>query len=232
MATPEQLRMSLEQYAQRGFGKPKVAEGMLERWLSDVNRLQQDNDALIQQRAVIMRNSDLSNEGRQKALTKLANEAVKKLSWVGEKRNRTIDAQARLRTLCLDYMTRPKGADAMMGYFREREIRDSLRTGSQQDREIAFLKAAERLDAETMRALLDRPGGSLVEGNIRSRGEEQYGARRNPEAWANLHDLDIYLDHLHGVIGHAAHVLLDMGADPAVVKETLAEESVKQVAHA
>lgn len=231
MATAEQFRMSLQQYIQRGFGQPHKATGMLARWQEDLDHLHRDNEELIEAQSVIMRNNRLSREGRQQDLAELGTEtAIKKLAWLGERSARTLEARERLRSLCLDYADRPKGMDPTQAYFREREVRDSLRTHSQHDKEIAFLKAAESLDAESMRALQNGPGGAWIKGDVLVRAEQVYGAIRNPEAWSNLQGVEIYLTHLQGVIQHAARVLLTLGADPVVVKDVLGIQT-EEAAH-
>ena len=86
---------------------------------------------------------------------------------------------------------------------------------------MTFLQAAQCLDGESMRALLDGPGGPWISGEVRSRGEELYASRRNAEAFETLRDLGVYEEHLQGVRDHAARVLLTMGADQARIKEFL-----------
>jgi hypothetical protein len=152
----------------------------------------------------------------------LAEAAAKELAWIGTKVAELLEAKARLRALIFDFMPRLKGNEVVQ-YWREREMRDSLRGRPQLERDMTFLQAAQRLDGESMRALLDGPGCPWISGEVRSRGEELYASRRNAEAFETLRDLGVYEEHLQGVRDHAARVLLTInhGTDPARIKEFL-----------
>jgi hypothetical protein len=215
----------------RRFGQPGRADSQLERWLEIVQRAEAQAQAWSQRESAIMRNVKLSNEGRKDAKATLADEARKESKWLGDKRAQIVEARSRLRELVLD-TARPKGADPLISFLREQEIRSAYRGRPQVDRDVAFLGAAERLDAETMRALLDVPGtGAGVSDEARRRGEASYGQRKNPEAWGRIQELDVLLDHVASVAEQLGRVLLTMGADPVAVKAALGIQT-EESAHA
>ncbi len=84
-----------------------------------------------------MRNSRLSNEGKQTAKAELGKAAIQDVKWLGAKLTDAETAAARYKALLLGYMARPKG-DAAEQYALELEVRNDLRAKPQQDRDIAF----------------------------------------------------------------------------------------------
>lgn len=236
MSTFEQALSAIQEHQRRGFGDlgNRRAPSMLEKWQQDLERAESNYQDFIEQEASIRRNTTLSNEGKQAAKAELAKTAIKKLSWIGERVANTNAAGERLRATCLDYQTRPKGANEGVAEAREREVRDSLRTKSQSDRDMAFFRAAEQLDGETMRALMNGPGGPWIEGDILARAETVFAERRNPVAFRSWQELDVYREYLVGIANHAAQVLLTMtvGAERPAILKALGIEEKEAPAHA
>lgn len=224
MATTGELGMSLKEYRRNPFHNPTRAEGQVLRFVEIVTQTEGWNESVAKREFAIANNSNLSDVGKRDARSKLALEALQELRFLGDKLSQTIEAIDRLKRQSLDYGTRPKGADPLLSYLREREVRDYLCDATFQEREIAFLRAAERLDAETMRAMLDAPGQPWITADMRARGDEAYGERKNPEAWLMIQDLDVLREHVQGIANHAGHVLLTLGAGSAAIKDAIAAQ--------
>lgn len=222
MVTPEQLVARSQEDQRRATSAPHHGESQLSRWVEIAVMVERQAQEWVKQEAAISRDTRLSDQGRREAMAAHAQKAVPETKWLGDKRNQIIETIARLRALCLDFMERPKGADLTEAYFRERELRDGLRGRPQVERDGAFLRAAERLDRETMRALLDAPGAEpWVSEEARRRGETSYGQRKNAEVWARVQDLEVLLDHVSGLADHVGQVLLTMGGEPSAIKKAL-----------
>ena len=234
MSIFEQPLSAVREHQRRGFGERgnRKAPSMLERWQEDLQRAESNYQDFIQQEASIMRNSALSNEGKQAAKAELAKTAIRKLSWIGEKVANTSAALGRLRATSIDFMNRPKGIEAVQD-AREREVRDSYRAKPHHDRDMAFFRAAERLDSETMRALQEAPGGPWITGDILARAETMFAERRNPVAFQNWQELDVYREYLQGIAAHAASTLLTLtlGAERAAIMTALGIEDTEAPAH-
>lgn len=139
---------------------------------------------------------------------------------MGEKLTGAKEVKARQMKVCLDYMTRPKGNESAQE-DREREVRDSYRAKPQHDRDMAFFRAAERLDDETMRGLQGGPGGAWIGGESLSRAEQLYAERRNPELYSEWQAIEVFIEHIESLATFAAQVLLTltMGTErPAILK--------------
>ena len=184
----------------------------------------------------IKSDGQLSRAGHAEKIRELAAVAAQEFSWIGREIAQVHEVEGRLKSLALDYMIPPKTSNETVEYFRGKEIRDDLRGQPQHDRDMRFLRAAEALDAEVMRALQTGPGGPWIKGETLQRAEEMYGQRRNPEAWKNLQSLAVYLEHLTGLATHIGLALLGWRAEPAAIKKALGvavapEERVKEAAH-
>jgi hypothetical protein len=189
--------------------------------------LEQLLEKAVEREAAISRDSRLSDEGRRLAKAELAQSLIEDMRWLGNERRKSIEIQTRMRALVLDYLERPKDVDPDIAYKREKEIRDDYRARPQQERDLAFMKAAEVRNAEVMRALLTAPGiEPWISEDIHRRGDTVYGRAKNAEIWGRLEDLDVLLDYVGGLADHAALALVSMGADRAGVKEALAITSI------
>ena len=237
MANLEQLHSSLQQFQQRGFGPRgnRTASGLLPKWSEILERFTFNAQDFIKAEAAIMRNSALSNEGKQAAKAELAKSAIEKVSWVGGKLAGAQQARDRWKAVCLDYMAQPKG-DAMTLEHRAFEVRVRHRDKPQNEIDMVFLQAAERLDGEVMRALQAGPGGPMIAGEMLSRAEHIYAERRNPQLFQQWQEIEVLIEHIEGVANHGAQVLLTMtlGAErPAILKALGLQEAKEEVpAHA
>jgi hypothetical protein len=200
-----------------------------------MDRARAQVEDLLKREFAIKKDSRLSAEGKVEKLRELAEVATEEFRWIGREVDHIHEAQARLNALCLDYLIVPRDTDKQIQYWREMEIRQSLRHQPEHVRNIAFLKAAEQLDGETMRAIQTGPGGPWIAGEPIKRAEEIYGQRRNPEAWKTLQSLNVYLEHVLGVADHIAQALLTWRAEPSSIKKALginmASEETKGAVH-
>lgn len=222
MSTPDQLFSSIQAFQQREFGPKgnRRAPGLIGPWMELLQRAAGVVETLAKRESAIMRDTNLSREGRAKALADLGKAAPSDFRFVGEKLTNAQEFKSRCMKACLDYMTRPKGNESVQE-DREREVRDSYRAMPQLDRDLAFLKAAEQVNAETMRGLQAGPGGPWISGEALSRAEQLYAERRNPELYAQWQAIEVLIEHIQGIATHAAQVLLTMtmGTErPAILK--------------
>lgn len=232
-----QVRAGIISNQQRGFGPKgnRQAPDRLEKWAEIEDRAQAQVEDLLKRELAIKTDSRLSREGHAEKLRELAAVAVQEFSWIGRELAQVQEAQDRLKSLCLDYLNPLKNSNETVEYFRGKEVRDDLRSQPQRDRDMRFLRAAESLDAEVMRALQTGPGGPWIQGETVERAEQMYGERRNPEAWANLRCLSVYRDHVTALASHVGLALLAWRAEPSAIKKALGvavapEEPVKELA--
>ena len=223
---------------QRGFGPTgnRQAPDRRERWAEIENRAQAQVEDILKRELAIKADGRLSREGRAEKLRELAAVAAQEFSWIGREIAQVHEVEGRLKSLALDYLAVPKDADKQVQYWREKEARDEFRGRPQHDKNMRFLQAAEAKDHEVMRALQAGPGGPWIQGETLQRAEEMYGQRRDPEAWARLQSLRVYLDHMQGLAAHIGLALLAWRAEPAAIKKALGvavapEERVKEAAH-
>lgn len=231
--TPDQFTAFLTEAKESGLGIQgnRKAPGMLAPYLDIVERVTAANERLTERRSAVMRDANLSREGRERALAALAPVAIKEFSFVGEKLTNAKEAVVRCQTGCLDYRARPTGNEVVQE-GREREFRDSLRAKPQHDRDMAFYRAAERLDAEGMRGLMSGPGGPWISGEMLSRGETMYAERRNPQLHEQWQQIDVLIERLEGIARFAAQVLLTLGAERPATLKALGIEEKEEAAHA
>lgn len=220
--SPDQQAVFLDEALRRGFGPKgnRRAPDMLAPFQELVEHARGVNETLTKQHSAIMRDTNLSREGRERALLALGQAAPKNFRFLGEKLTNAQEARDRWKAACLDYMTRPKGNEQVQE-DREREVRDSYRAKPQQDRDMVFFRAAERLDGETMRGLQGGPGGPWISGEALSRAEQLYAERRNPELYRQWQEIDVLIEHIEGLATFALQVLLTltMGTErPAILK--------------
>ena len=217
MNTPDQMKNYLNDRREQGFGKRGKGASQLARYLALIDRADAMNDTLIKKIAEIERRSILSRQGKDDAKRDVATEFIKESGWLQRDSTETAEKRNWLLAQVLDYKIPDKTVDPLLAYFRQKEIRDSLRTHPQSDQVVTFLRAAERLDAETMRALLTGPGEPWITEDAQQRGEEAYGQRKDPERWGLIRDLALLADQIDGIKNFFAHCLLSLGASKDAV---------------
>ena len=167
-----------------------------------------------------LRDTTLTQEGKQKKLSALAENIVKDFAFVAAPLKDVKAAMTRLMHLMLDPITtKPKG-DAMVIFMREQELR---RTIPKDEAYKAYLLALEADDLETVRAILSAPGAPWITGDIRRRGEEQYAQRTNPKAWAQVQSLDYFKDHVESLVEQVRGWFLALGASEESIQKVLGE---------
>jgi hypothetical protein len=221
--TFDQVLASMISNRQRRFGQKgnREAPDRLERWAEIEDRARAQVEDHLKRELAIKTDSRLSAEGRAEKLHELAQTGTEECSWLGRELAQIHEIEERLKSLCLDYMAMPKNSNESVEYFRGKEVRDDLRGQPQHDRDMRFLRAAESLDAEVMRALQSGPGGAWVKGEVVQRAEEMYGQRQDPSAWARLQSLKVYLQHVEALATHIGLALLALRADPSAIKKAL-----------
>ena len=171
----------------------------------------------------ILRDRATSDEGKAAALAALGEKSVEKFRSLGKQIEQ---ADASLR----EYEDQLYGAlrvpatesDAMrlIRELRASEIRGSV-AGDTHD--TTFLLALEKDDLETVLALLDAPGGSLVSAEVLERGKATYAKRMNAALSARLQSVEYRRERLQGIANFVAQMLRRMGAKPETVATVFGE---------
>jgi hypothetical protein len=219
----EQALASIKTLQPRGFGPKgnRQALDRLDRWAEIEDRARSQVEDLSKQESAIRLDSRLSDAGKAEKGLELAQTETTNFGWIGREITQTSEAQDRLRALSLDFLTGAKDADKLLEFLREQEVRQHFRNQPEHERQMAFLKAAERLDGETMRAFQTGPGGPWIAGETLQRAEQSYSERRNREAWKNLQSLGVYAEHLNALAMLIARALLSYGAEPRAIEKAL-----------
>ncbi len=171
--------------------------------------------------SAVLANKRLSDIGRQEEILKVAVEATADLGPIRRPIEATKEAMQRLRAVVLDYQDLPEGVDKIEALMLSQEVRQEFRGRPQHEKDAAFLQAADRQDRTTMRAFLTAPGGAWIDGEVRQRGDEAYGARRDPAAWAMLQRLERLYEFYVSLGRMIAIALLAYGLESSQVEKAL-----------
>ena len=171
----------------------------------------------------ILRDRATSDEGKSAALVVLAEKHVEKFRSLG-KQIEQADASLREYEEQLYGVLRvpAKESDAMrlIRELRAREIRGSV-VGDTHD--TTFLLALEKGDLETVLALLDAPGGSLVSDEVLQRGKVAYAQRTNKALYAKWQSVEYRRERLRGIANFVAQMLRRLGARSENIAAALGE---------
>lgn len=178
-------------------------------------------DTLLQKEKTVLGNPRLSNVGKQEKVREVAEGALNETGPIRRKIETVREAMNRVRGLTVDYMSLPKDIDRLEQLLLAQEIRAEFRRRPQHEKDSAFFAAAQKLDAQTMRAFMTAPGGSWVSSEFLQRAERAYAERRNPEAYAQLQPLTQLYDHLVSLSRLIAVALLQYQVEPAALEKAL-----------
>ena len=106
----------------------------------------------------------------------------------------------------------------MVTIMREQELR---RTIPKHEANAVYLRALERDDLETARAILDAPGAPWVSDEVRRRGEDAYAERTNPKAWETVQSLEYLHAHLDSLAGQTRTWFVALGASKESIQKTI-----------
>ena len=173
------------------------------------------------QEARIGADRNLSDKGKVDTRVAVAVPVIKQVAFVQKAFTDAQNAEARLRHLLLDPITQRPAGDPVVIFLREKEIRDSIRSLDVNQSTAFFLRALEKDDLETTRALLDSPGPALVAADIRARGEESYARRTNRAAFEKQQALTYLIEYLQSLVVHCAQWLVSLDASAEDVAKAL-----------
>jgi hypothetical protein len=184
------------------------------------DRLETQFNGFRDQLAKIVVDPRLSPEGQRMKRVELATKWLEELKWLATQVVDATAAVARLRAL----------AFALPPIITKRDPRDQcardlfivLRYVDQDQaaRDIRFLKAYQAEggpDVETIQAMLDAPGGSLVSPEMQDRAQRQYAEQTKPDLLHTLEQTKGMLDLLQGPADHVQRWLTGLGVKPAAV---------------
>jgi hypothetical protein len=163
-----------------------------------------------------------SEEGKREALAAFATKvASNKFAYLGNALMKSKESEEGLTNTLLGAITKRPTGDPVVLYSREKEIRDQVRLLDINQRNSHYLKRLEADDLETIRALLDCPGGSMVDQEVRERAEDAYALRTNPDKYRKLKSVQLFQEHLRSLAVQVSMWLRDLGGDEQVVNEAL-----------
>lgn len=171
----------------------------------------------------IMADRKSSDEGKQDQLHALITERLPQFEWLGRVMADMDANHERLRTQLFTVKSPEK--NDVLRYFRALEIRDDYRDAEANERNGAFLAAAQQNDEETLAAFLDKPGKPLLTEEHTQRGLALRAQRFLPVEYDRFRQVTLLRDYLGAVRDAIALWLRACGLDPvkihAVVGGTL-----------
>jgi hypothetical protein len=163
--------------------------------------------ALQEKAAKIRDNKSLSEVGRREQLIDLAKKTD--LSFLTRSKEAAESTIAQLRGLLFAV---PKSEhEPMMGFAREREIRDWYKDKPESVLIAAYARAVEGGDHERVRALTQGPLGSLVNADYQQRVQAEAAEKSQPAVFANYGHAQNLQEHLNSLEVHAKSVLHQLG---------------------
>lgn len=151
----------------------------------------------------------LTDEGKRRARLRVGKETLEKLAPI----TKTLEYIRRERDSIASKITAGDSKPPTIeDLYREREYRDRLYGMDESERQRVFLQAVEQNDPLTLRAFFNAPSfARLINDRVEAEGKRIIAERRNPEAAAELADLEFahaaltenYNDIVAGVKGEA-----------------------------
>lgn len=171
--------------------------------------------ALADQVTKIRDDNALSDVGKQQRLAELAKK--QDLGFFASPRTANEENIAQLRGLLFAI---PKSEhEPMMGFAREREIRDWYKDKPANVILAAYQHAVQGGDHERVRALTQGPLGSLVEAEFQQRVQIEHAEKAQPAMFANFEEAQNLKEHLDSLEIHARQVLQELVAANAPVAD-------------
>jgi hypothetical protein len=205
----------------------RLTTSALNTLMPDYVRLQDTVRASMAKADTIQRDRSLSDEGKQKAKAKMANEHIDNYSFIGGRRTNNAE---RIRNLhatnyaaVLDVPQDSDSTKALIRELRAGEIRSLHRNA--ENRDSVFLTALEHGHLETVHALLNAPDGSWVSPDIRQRGAELYASRNTPKEYAALMDAFSVRGHFDMLAEVTRSAFTALGGDPERIAKVLKVQS-------
>lgn len=174
----------------------------------------------------ILADRSRSDEGKHTAIVALVNDSLESFGFLG----RVVadlegDAQQTRANIFGVRVPPSWGSDAVLQYWRGKEIRDEFRGLQQPQRDSRFLQAAEADHEATLWAVLNTPDDQpLVREEVKSRALEERAKRQNPQAFHRLGQLTTSAEELGGLRDHVVQWLRGLGGNPKVIYAALGGE--------
>ncbi|SRR6266545_6531564 len=165
----------------------------------------------------------LSDEGKAEQMAVEADLHAERSGWLGNKVNEVREAVLDKQKINYGFMELPPLSEVkeLRRELRFGELRKALQGANQAERDVAYLKALERGDLETVHAILDAPGGSWVSEDIKQRGADEFAKQHTPAAFQKLRSVLYLLDQLEGLADQTRQMLIGLGANLEVVAKNL-----------
>ena len=217
-AKTETLRIFIQQHRTQPR-LSKLDDDGVERWQAILEKTEHGVLAVATEVNAVMNDLTLTQQGQLQKRAKIGPRVVGNFSNLGVVLNQADQAKARLERVLFDPLTQPATGNEVVKFLKDQELRRTIGKG---EAAAEFLKAVERGDVDTCRALLTAPGPSWVSDEILQRGKAAYAENVNHAGWEKLQYVEYLREHLSSLAGQVAQWLLHLGATPesiqAVVK--------------
>ena len=186
-----------------------------ERWLAMLHAVRDLAGPIIAEVEQIVSDPKLTDQEKTDKLLAVGPRVGSQFKNVGIALNEAYQATARLERLLLDLLTAKPAGNELVTFLREQEIRQAIgkkRAGA------AFFDALGKGDTETVRAILDWPGGPVFPEEIRRRGMALFSERTQPDIWPKVQFVDALRLRLTALASDVARWLFELGASPESVQ--------------
>jgi hypothetical protein len=184
------------------------------RYRQDIDSLGLAVDDFAKQETAIRADIALSERGKIARLVAAAQKKSVELGWWWKKPGELAAAEERLTNLLYAGNKRPAG-DPVLQFLREREIRDALKGKKQSEIDSLYYNAVANRQEETLRAMIDAPGGPMPSDGAQAQVAEQQARSSNPGAFRALGELGDIRVLLDLMVARAAKWLQALGASLA-----------------
>lgn len=225
-AIANSLTQSLRARIQNDLGapvKPGFTTDNLQIWLEASRRTDATVEKVETDEQKILKNRDVTDEGKSKALAALAAKSVDAFAFLGRILSQTETSIRNLQQKLFSPLEHPTDAgvtERLIRELRASEIRGTLEGGNL---DSTFLLAVQSGNLETAQALLTAPGGSMVSADTLARAKFEFAKKSDKAGYDRLLTLEFLREHLASLAAHVASWLERMGAQPTAVNKVIGE---------
>lgn len=228
MMNEETILMRVDSELQRPF-RGKLATENLNLHNELLAKSRDRVEAFKKKKEPVLANRTFSDEGKATAIAQLAVGSLGDFKFLNVVATREADTADRLRKDLFTIKTPATlGADPLLQFLFGKEIRDRYTSLTQQEKDLAFVKAseAEGDDAQANRdavlwAFQQTPGGHTITEDLMDRALEERARRVYPAVYAQLEQAEIMAEQVGGLRDHIVIWLRSLGADPKTIFDAL-----------
>ena len=187
-----------------------------ERWQAIVDKLAQLIEPVAAEVEAIFTDPKLTDEGKQEKALTIGPRVVQNFQNLGTVLTEADRAKARLEAVLFSPLVEPPKGHEVVHEIRAAEIRRAI---GKKDAAVNYLRAIDRDDLETVKALTTPPGPAWLTAEVQRRGREAYAQRTNPAGWEQLRYVEFLRDNLSALAEQVAQWLVTLGASPEAIQK-------------